>query len=243
MSLKKDSNKEIKLEQASIAEMKVLYPRLRKIIEKHKNQTHSIKIRIQGKYLWIDPNVFNPRNGKISLSLIDCLQLKQKATILDVGTGCGMYGIFSIYKGASKAVLVDISPNAVSCAKKNVSLHKMEDKIDVREGDIFTPIKKGEKFDLIISNPPFFREENGISAIDDFDRFFMDKKEGFIYKFLSNAREYLKKDGKILLVYGKSGFVKDLAKLIDIYRYTCKIIKTKYREPDAYYILELKPKF
>ena len=37
-------------------------------------------------------------------------------------------------------------------------LHRLEDRIEAREGDLFAPVA-GETFDLILFNPPFFRGE------------------------------------------------------------------------------------
>lgn len=229
------------LKQASAKEMDILLQRLRKILQNHKQLTKQ-KIQINGKYFWIYPQVFNPRNGKISLVLLDHLSIKKNDVVLDVGTGCGMYGIFSLYRGATKAVLTDISPYAVRCAKKNIQMHKMQDKAEIRRGSMFAPVKKEELFDVIITNPPFFREGKKIKAHTYLERCFFDKRRGFMYSFLRDAQKHLKENGKILMSYGKSGFVKDLLILIKKYEYTYSILEIKDHSPDTYYILELRKK-
>jgi release factor glutamine methyltransferase len=52
-------------------------------------------------------------------------------------------------------VAVDISPEAVRCARINVLLNRVEDRVEVRCGDLFEPVC-GERFDLVLFNPPFY---------------------------------------------------------------------------------------
>lgn len=49
----------------------------------------------------------------------------------------------------------DISPVAVRCAKVNVAINDVEDRVRVVEGDLFLPVE-GETFDLVIFNPPYY---------------------------------------------------------------------------------------
>ena len=51
-------------------------------------------------------------------------------------------------------VAVDVSPAAVRCARLNALANDLEDRIDVRQGDLFGPLA-GERFDLVLFNPPF----------------------------------------------------------------------------------------
>ena len=51
-------------------------------------------------------------------------------------------------------VAVDISPAAVRCARLNALLNGLEERVDVREGDLFAPLGR-ERFDLVLFNPPF----------------------------------------------------------------------------------------
>jgi release factor glutamine methyltransferase len=51
---------------------------------------------------------------------------------------------------------VDINPAAVRCAVINTLVNGLDHKIDVRHGDLFEPVR-GERFDLVLFNPPFIR--------------------------------------------------------------------------------------
>jgi len=65
--------------------------------------------------------------------------------------------VFAARRGF-RAVAVDVNPEAVRCARINALLHHLEERIDVRQGDLFSPVA-GEHFDLVLFNPPFFRGE------------------------------------------------------------------------------------
>jgi len=72
-----------------------------------------------------------------------------------MGTGSGVGAVFAARR-ASRVVAVDINPHAVRCARINALLNGVEDTVEAREGDLFTPVE-GERFDVILFNPPYFR--------------------------------------------------------------------------------------
>ncbi len=77
--------------------------------------------------------------------------------ILDIGTGSGCIAI-SIAKNApnAKVFALDISSKALEIAKENTKLNGVS--IQFIEADILDFPKSNEKFDVIISNPPYVRE-------------------------------------------------------------------------------------
>jgi release factor glutamine methyltransferase len=103
------------------------------------------------------PDVFNPTLFHTSVALIAQLEnvpVGPGMAILDMGTGSGVGAIAAARRGA-RVVAVDISPEAVRCARINVLLNRLEDRIEVRCGDLFEPVQ-GERFDLVLFNPPFY---------------------------------------------------------------------------------------
>ncbi|MBV9282482.1 MAG: methyltransferase [Chloroflexi bacterium] len=103
------------------------------------------------------PDVFNPTLFHTSEALVaqlDGIPLGPGTAVLDMGTGTGIGAIAAARRGA-RAVAVDISAEAVRCARINVLLNRVEDSVVVRGGDLFEPVR-GERFDLILFNPPFY---------------------------------------------------------------------------------------
>ena len=74
--------------------------------------------------------------------------------VLDMGTGSGIAAIAAARRGA-RVVAVDISTEAVRCARINVLLNRVDDRVEIRCGDLFEPVQ-GERFDLVLFNPPFY---------------------------------------------------------------------------------------
>jgi ribosomal protein L3 glutamine methyltransferase len=51
--------------------------------------------------------------------------------------------------------LIDINPAAVALARRNVALHGLEDRVEVIESDLLSRLENTERYDLIVSNPPY----------------------------------------------------------------------------------------
>lgn len=118
---------------------------------------------------WIDgvpvlslPDVLNPvvfRSGELLARTAAESPLAEPTTgrALDMGTGTGVGALFLARRGW-QVVAVDLNPEAARCARINVLLNRLESRVEVRQGDLFSPIE-GERFDLVLFNPPFFRGE------------------------------------------------------------------------------------
>ena len=85
---------------------------------------------------------------------------KPYARILDLGTGTGAIPV-SILCNDPKvtAVAVDLSAEALVAARTNAALHGVDDRLETRQGSWFEPVGRAERFDIILSNPPYVRSE------------------------------------------------------------------------------------
>ncbi len=118
---------------------------------------------IDGVPLVVLPEVFNPavfRTGTLLARAVAAWAPplpEGEIRVLDLGTGSGVGALFAARRGF-RVVAVDVNPEAVRCARINALLHHLEDRIEVRQGDLFATVA-GERFDLVLFNPPFFRGE------------------------------------------------------------------------------------
>lgn len=78
--------------------------------------------------------------------------IKPDDFVLDIGCGTGILSIVAGDMGAKKVIGVDFDPVAVKVAKENIVLNNMENKVDIREGNLLEVIEKGTQADLIVSN-------------------------------------------------------------------------------------------
>lgn len=97
--------------------------------------------------------VFSPYDEEVIL----CSKFytpKSCKKVLEIGTGCGTYGIFAAKNGC-KVVSVDPNPKAVKYAVLNAKLNGVFEMIDYRCGNLFDSLQKFELFDLIIASLPY----------------------------------------------------------------------------------------
>jgi methylase of polypeptide subunit release factors len=125
---------------------------------RHRGRT-SLEIGL-GFPLVVLPEVFNPVPFRTTPVILEALAGEPLTTadrVFDLGTGTGALAVAAARRGA-RVVAVDVNPAAVRCARINAQLNQVDDLIDVRFGDLFAPAA-GESFDLVLSNPPFYRGE------------------------------------------------------------------------------------
>ncbi len=74
------------------------------------------------------------------------------------GTGCVAIAILSQVP-AAQAVAVDLSTEALAAASHNALRHGVTERISLRDGSWFEPLNPDERFDLIVSNPPYIESD------------------------------------------------------------------------------------
>jgi ribosomal protein L3 glutamine methyltransferase len=88
----------------------------------------------------------------------DVLRLRDPATVtrvLDLCTGSGCLAILAARAFPNATVdATDLSADALAVAARNVREHGLEDRIQLAQGDLFTPVSD-KRYDLVISNPPY----------------------------------------------------------------------------------------
>jgi release factor glutamine methyltransferase len=93
------------------------------------------------------------------LLVSECLDLARKLVaprIVEIGTGSGNLAVsLAYYLPAAEVTTVDISAEALTVARANGAKHGVDGRIRFLEGDVFGPVPAGEKFDLLLSNPPY----------------------------------------------------------------------------------------
>jgi release factor glutamine methyltransferase len=130
--------------------------------------------------------------------------------VCDLCTGCGIIAV-AIAKNVpdAKVIATDISAEALAVATKNVEKHKLQERIELRQGDLFEPlIPPLDQFDLIASNPPY------VSAAE--------------YEILDkNVKDY---EPRIALYAGEGG--------LDVYRRIAEKVGP-FLKPDGILLLEI----
>ncbi len=176
------------------------------------------KQEFMGLEFYVDENVLIPQPDTEILveEVIEILNKEvEKKNVLDLCTGSGAIGI-SIKKNVQNCnmTLSDISTEALKVAQKNcrnivgVAAHSDPHKIKIIQSDLFNNLDKNNKFDIIVSNPPYIRTD----VIKTLDKEVQNEpilaldggKDGLdIYrKIIKEAFEFLNEDGYLCLEIG-----------------------------------------
>ena len=84
----------------------------------------------------------------------------QPSTCLDFGTGSGCIAIaIAVNCPTTRIVALDISADTITVAKQNATTSSVSDRVEFRCGDGFATLNGADKFDLIVSNPPYIASE------------------------------------------------------------------------------------
>ena len=138
---------------------------------------------------------------------------------IGVGSACLVTTLLCEMKTAS-AKAVDISKDAINIAKKNTIKHKVDDRLEIIESDLFANIGTEESFDLIISNPPYIKSsdiDHLQKDVKDFEPIMaLDGGEDgldFYRKIAQESSKYLNDKGSIIVEIG----AKQEKDIIDIF--------------------------
>lgn len=121
------------------------------------------QVEFMGINFFVEEGVLIPRPDT-EILVEECISIIKKnniSLICDMCCGSGAIGVsIGHYVGNSKVWLYDISDIALNVTKKNISNLYLGEKTNVNKSDLFQlPIKEGLKFNMIVSNPPYIKEE------------------------------------------------------------------------------------
>lgn len=196
-------NKEEALDEKIENELKIIND---KINEGYPLQYAIGKWNFYGLDLLVDKRALIPRyETEILVDLIINDNSNNKK-ILDIGTGSGAISLaLSKNLKDSKIIGVDISKKAIDLANEN-KIKLNINNVKFKESDIFSNID--EKFDIIVSNPPYINKED-FEKLDN--KLYYEPQNAlyggedglyFYKKIIKNAKNFLNKNGKIYLEIG-----------------------------------------
>lgn len=121
------------------------------------------KKEFYGLEFQVSPAVLIPRPDSEHV-ILECLKHAKSVDeprILDIGVGSGNLALtLAKHLPKSQVTAIDKSDDALAQAKVNAERLGVIDRVRFLQGDLFSPLKSGEEFDFIVSNPPYIARED-----------------------------------------------------------------------------------
>lgn len=110
--------------------------------------------------LAVDPRVLVPRPETEVLvdEVLGWAKTRGRGDLkgLDLGTGSGAIALSLVFEGGfERVVATDVSQDALDVAAGNARSAGVEEKVEFRLGSLFAPLGADERFDAVVSNPPY----------------------------------------------------------------------------------------
>jgi release factor glutamine methyltransferase len=159
----------------------------------------------------VTPDVLIPRPETESIveNAVEILRGIENPRFCEIGAGSGCISVSILHETPmARAVALDVSEKALQIARRNAEKHKVDERLELKISDVFD-VLSDERFDLIVSNPPYIPIEDFAALqpeVRDFEpRFALtDDSDGLsiIEKIIINAPEFLNSNGFLLLEIG-----------------------------------------
>jgi len=213
------------------------------IIDESTRENKPYRVKVMGKEFVVRPNVFSPKYFFDTEFFAKSIKINKGDEFLEIGPGTGIISALVALRGAKRVVAIDVNPHAVKNTKANAKLHKVDRRVKVLKGDVYSPLKTKDKFDVIFWNTPFgYVKDDKISILEKavFDPQYKSTK-----KFIKGARKHLKKNGRLLVGFsttlGHFSILKELLKQSKFKIKLLKEIKSKEVHPVKFQLYEAKP--
>lgn len=187
-----------------------------------------------GEKFLVNKDVLIPRDETELLvrKAIEIIKENNFKMVLDMCTGSGCIACMIAKLTNSQAMGVDISTEAIHTAFKNMEKFGLYNRAIFRKSDIYSKIREDEKFDLIVSNPPYIPPkeketiQEEVSYEPDLALYTTDEKGLEFYERITKyAPKFLKKGGYLMFELG-IGQSSDVAKIMNTYGFDdIKVLK------------------
>lgn len=125
-------------------------------------------------------------------------------TALDLGSGIGTVGMMTAWRlPGARLVTIEAQEESVRLARKSVRWNGLEHRYDIRQGDFrdHGMLGAGERFDLILSSPPYFPQGTGVISEHPQKVACRFEVRGTVADYLNTAALHLEPGGLAVCVF------------------------------------------
>lgn len=152
------------------------------------------------------PGVYRPGSDSRLLAAEVAIRVRPTDRVLDVFSGSGVQAITAAMAGAREVWAIDVARRASLSIALNARLNGV--RVRASRGDLFEPVR-GERFDLIVANPPFVPSGRGDGPVRGAARAWEAGFDGrlFLDPFLHGLPNHIAAGGRVLLVQSSTSDV------------------------------------
>lgn len=175
-----------------------------------------------------------------SILLVNFLKLKKNTNLLDIGTGTGIMPLLLCRKEEINLITaVEIETEIAKMFEKTIEINSLESKIKLINTDIKN--YKEEPFDMIISNPPYMKLNEGYVSPHDYRAGARHEINLDLKELLINGKRLLKNGGSFNLVYRTNRFMEvlDEAKILNLNVKRIRFIYSKPNQSSDLFMIEM----
>jgi methylase of polypeptide subunit release factors len=157
--------------------------------------------------------------------------------VVDVGTGSGVLALAAARAGARFVVAVDVNGEAARCAAENARANGLDQRVSAVCGDLLSSLAPDARFDVVLSNPPFFAGEPRDLA----DRaWHAGPRYRDIIPLFEQARMRLAENGRMYVVLSSDADLDAIKELYDRANLTARVVLERKLLFESMLIYELR---
>ena len=157
-----------------------------------------------------DTLIPRPETELLVRKAVELVKNNNYKQILDIGTGSGCIACMIAKKTNAQVLGVDISNEALKICLNNAMHLDLMNRAIFRKSDLFSKIREDEKFDMIVSNPPYIppQDREGLQIeVKDHEpaaALFTQDEKGleFYIKITSEAHKYMTQNASLIYEVG-----------------------------------------
>ena len=171
--------------------------------------------------------------------------IKKDAIAVDIGTGTGIISLLLCKKTNLKKIYgIEIQKEVADMAKRSVSLNELQNKIEILNINVKNVCNILEKniFDVVITNPPYKKNNTGLKSIDKRQLISRHEVECTLDDIVQNAGKLLKSLGEFYMIHRAERIV-DIMCTLRKYKLEPKNIRfvhSKINEPPTLILIKYK---
>lgn len=162
--------------------------------------------------------------------LANFLNIKKKSIMIDIGTGTGIMPLLLVDNPKIEKIYgIEIQEEIAKMAKRTVNINDLGEKIEIVKED-FNNINFNFKVDIIVTNPPYIKKENGKISTNSIKAISRHELKLNLEQLVLKSKKTLKSGGSFNIIYRTNRF-QELASMLHENKFYIKRLRFIHSKP------------